>query len=205
MNTIKTIIKQRWYAFALWLLITVLLASWLFPWLARVTEDEKLTVFVGSYSADTSRLRQSLLSGQPEYIVKMDLYSAVLDDGLYDAFYTTYGLSYADVLVLPQQAAEKIVSAENGNLADFFSVIPQGFFDRDEWEYYSADGADFGIKIFDSATDKAFCSLIDFSKDGREKQDYYIFFNKDSVHLGGMKEGAERNGAITIAELLMNI
>lgn len=205
MDSVKKIIKERWYAFALWLLLTVLLASWLFPWLTRVSNTEKLTVFVGSYSPNTNTLRQRLEDSKPEYLVKLDLYSASLDDGLYDAFYTTYGLSYADVLVIPQQAVEKIISSENGTLSDYFAVIPQGFFSNEEWTYYSADGENYGIRIYDSALDKAYCSLIDFTKDGKEKQDYYIFFKKDSAHLGGMTEGGERGGAVAIAELLMGI
>ena len=205
MNTVKRIIRERWYAFAAWLLITVLLASWLFPWLTRISPEEKLTVFVGSYSQDTGELRQVLERNKPEELVELNVYSGALDDGLYDAFYTTYGLSYADVMVVPRQAVEEIVSSENGNLSDFFTVIPLGFFPNADWTYYSAGGEHYGIRIYDSQTGKGFCSLIDFTKDGKENQDYYIFFNKDSVHLGGMREGGATDAAVAIAELLMSI
>lgn len=205
MSDVKKIIMEHWYVFVLWLLATLLLASWLFPWLTHVSREEKLSVFVGSYTMDTGELRDKLENGKPESLLELDVYSAALDDGLYDAFYTTYGLSYADVMVVPRQAVEKIASSENGNLADFFAVIPQETFSDKDWSYYSVGDANYGIRIYDSEMGQSFCSLIDFTKDSKEKQDYYILFNKDSVHLGGISEGGKTDCAVKIAELLMKL
>ena len=105
--------------------------------------------------------------------------------------------SYCPKAILVKRVAQ-------GILQRYLPHIRGGF---ENLGYYTTDdGKAYGIKIYDKQTDEKAISSINYVAEGKEKENFYLLFNKKSVHLSDLSDEGKKSdmdGAIEIAKRLL--
>lgn len=182
-------LASKWYIYLLWAAFAVLLWGWIFGLVTRPSEKQKLTLFVGANSCEQAVFSDLLDKNKPEYIVRSRLDFYREDDFNFSMFLTVKSPE-TDLFVLSYETLEEIGTDR------FLS------FNADEGRKLFGDGAQFlvkngaavGIKVYDK-TEKKGCAAEYIGYGGC---DYYMLFNKNSPHTGGLG-GVETDAAIRIA------
>ena len=133
-------------------------------------------------------------------MVEVNAYS--VNDGMFNTFLSVFGYEVGDILILPESYLSKEGCA--GYYAEISEAYQAVF---ENLGYYTTDdGKAYGIKIYDKVTDQSAISSINYVYEGKEKEDFYLLFNKKSVHLSDLSDAdkkSEMNGAIEIAKRLL--
>ena len=182
MRFLKNVFSQmhRW---VLWALISVMFWAWVFTWVNDTSPAKKVTLYAQVDVCEDEALAQKLAESRPEGIrmVKVHPFSyAMFDDG---------DLQGADLYIVRASEIETFLQD--------FAPIGEEDWDFGERELYRADGIPYGVKIYDAASGEGAASEY-LRYDPRE--DYYLFFNAASLHLGD-GDGA----ALQLAELLLKL
>lgn len=198
-NVLNKIGKDLW-AYVLCIFVVIMLWSWIFSLLTQIKTEEKVSVFIGSNSAVFEKVEE-LNEDRPEYLKTVEVHAYYLNDGMFGTFLNVFGLEMGDILILP----ERYLSEENCLV--YYTEISATY--QAEFEnlgYYTTDdGKAYGIKIHDKETHQSAIDCIDFGE-GESEENYYIVFNKKSVHLSDLSDASKRsemNGAIEIAKRLL--
>lgn len=181
---------SKWGVFAAWAAVALIFWSWAAEMLTRPSSEETLGVFVCSQSCDQGALVSALQEKRPEYVVQMNFRWVGEDDDLFSVYYDAFAVGESDLIVMPQSRLNEY------SYVDFFELDVQAValtFGRDFEYYRTQEGAAYGIKI------DAQASLGAQPADG---ESYYLFFNKNSLHLGGWN-GSARSGALALAEVFL--
>lgn len=173
------------HRYVLWLLISVFLCAAVFVLAADAPRDKKVTVFIDAEVNDRL-LEYELIKELPEGIrtVKVHPFS-------YSAFDTGAPLS-ADIYILTardlEENAEMMLPIREAGLGEDLVIDPSGL----------------GVLIYSSDTQSgSLRDYIDYTADG-DTQSFYLCFNKDSVHLGGIN-GSKDGAAIEIARKMISL
>ena len=69
-----------------------------------------------------------------------------------------------------------------------------------EVEFYYRNGVAYGIKIYDGDAKEGIADeYVDYCKDG-EEENAYLFFGRDSLHIGDFNEKSRDDSALVILE-----
>lgn len=182
MRFLKNVFSQmhRW---VLWALISVMFWAWIYTFVNDTTPARKLTLYAQVDLCEDEALTRELEKSLPSGIkmVKVHPFSyAMFDDG---------DLQGADLYVVRSSEAERF-------LEDFAPLEETGFVSG-ERELYRSGGRAYGVKIFDAASGEGAAKEYFFYG---TQEDYYLFFNADSLHLED-GDGA----ALWLAETLLNL
>lgn len=197
-QVIHKIEKDLWIYIAC-VMVVVFAYSWIFGYLTTVKTEEKITVFIGSNSATFEKTEQ-LNEVRPDYLKVVEVRAYALSDSTYDTCLTIFGYEMGDILILPESNLKEETCGER--YAEI-SADYQSKFDNLGW--YEVDGKVYGIKIHDKQSHQSLIDCLDYGKEDDE-QDYYLLFNKNSVHIGDLSDASainERNGALAIASELL--
>lgn len=197
-QVIHKIEKDIWIYIAS-VMVVVFAYSWIFGYLTTVKTEEKITVFIGSNSA-TFEKAEYLNGARPDYLKMVEVRAYALSDSVYDTCLTIFGYETGDILLLPESNLNEQTCVD---CYAEISVDYQSKFEHLGW--YVVDGKVYGIKIHDKQSHESLIDCLDYGKDDDE-QDYYLLFNKNSVHIGDLSDASainERNGALVIASMLL--
>lgn len=217
---IKKIEKNFWFYIA-WLLLAVIVWDWIFGLLTRLKPIEKVSVFIGCYS-ETFEREEELNESRPAYLKGLE-FNVFPNDEIYFSIRLEYhGLEEGDILILSESRAKDYY-------AQYFSPISEKY--QTEISnlgfYTDEDGTVYGLKVYDKETKESLISCLDFVKSSGEdeeaqtdsaldsteentdeEENFYLFFNKNSLHLSDLAEEekvSERNGAITVAQRIVSL
>ena len=182
MRTLKNIWSQM-HRFVFWALISAVFWSWVFTLVTDTTPERKVTVYLQVESCRDRELSVKLEESRPEGIrmVKVHPFSYAL--------FGDTDLANADVYVMRETDAEQMLDA--------FAPLDGEAWDTGGRELYRRDGKLYGVKAFDAASGAgAAADYLDYPPG----EDYYLFFNVSSPHLGS-GDGA----ALRIAEELLKL
>lgn len=182
---------SKWYVFVVWAVLMGILGHYVTAMIVRPSPDEKISVFVCSESCDQIRLVENLQDARPSYVKQMDFKWVDPKDSLFSIYYDAFAVDGGDLIVLPESKLNEY------SYVDFFELdaveVEQRF--GQSFEYYRTDdGKIYGIKI---DAEKSLGKQPDNST-----QIYYLFFNKNSFHLGEWKE-SPRAGAVILAQVFL--
>lgn len=194
---LRKIGKDIW-AYIACVLVAIFIWSWAFGYLTKIKPEEKLGVFIGSYSVNFDQA-DYLNENRPEYLKVVQVNAYSVSNGMFYTYLSVFGYTEGDILILP----ESYISAEN--CASLYAEISESY--KSQFEhlgFYEIEGKVYGIKIHDKEAHESVIEGIDFG-DGEKEENYYLLFNKDSVHLSDLSGGekTERNGAIEIAKRML--
>lgn len=197
-QVIRKIEKDMWIYIAC-VMVVVFAYSWIFGYLTTVKTEEKITVFIGCNTVTFDKTEQ-LNESRPEYLKTVEVRSYALSDSMVDTCLSIFGYETGDILILP----ESKLKAET--CTEYYAEISadyQSEFDNLGW--YEVDGKVYGIKIHDKESHQSAVNCLDYGE-GDDEQDYYLLFNKKSVHISDLSDASaknDRNGALVIAKELL--
>ena len=191
MKIIKNILS-KFYLYILWAMLALMFVGWIFTFITDTVPKYKVTVYADVAQVDEIELRVELEKNKPDNIrmVKVHTFS-------YVAFSST-AIADGDIYLIKQSDIDDYIAS--------FCPLSAELCDRyaERGIYYNEEGVAYGIKVYDK-TSSTGCATgyIDYSPVAdAEAEDYYLFFNKDSLHGGALTE-VESDAAITIANALL--
>lgn len=207
-EVLKKIGRDIWAYFAC-ILFVILAWSWVFSYLTMIKTEEKVSVFIGSYSTSFEKTAD-LNENKPEYLKLVEVNAYSLKDDMFATYLSVFGLEMGDILILPESKLGK-ESEEIANVcARYFapvSVSYQAEFSNLGFYTAGTEAKAYGIKVHDKETHKSLISCLNFGE-GEEEENYYLFFNKKSVHLSDLSDSGQKtdmNGAIEVAKRLLSL
>lgn len=200
-DTMKTILSRTWFLYVLWALVSGTVAPWIISLVNAPSSSEKVQLFLSGYSYDDEKLNNALSSAKPAYLREISFRFGVPGDVKFASLYDGYARSSADIIILP---AESVNS--NKCQYDFLRLDKETALKTfGPVTIYEDSGYSYGLKVYDSQSHTGWASsCISYSKEVVDEQDYYLFFNRSSVHTGALG-GKEKDGAIEIALALQKL
>ena len=189
-------IFSRLHEYVLWLLVSVLLWSWIFTLVTDAPADRKVVVFADVYAVEDTALAVELETALPDGIRMVQVHPFSY------AMFSDSALLAADIYIVRADDAAGWV--------DSFAPLDTVAFDPGGAAICDIGGVACGVSV-----DGAASSYITYAAPGGDGtggagtdgngadeygNDYYLFFNRDSVHTGKTD-----TAAIAVAEHLLSL
>ncbi len=192
MNKFFGKIKEWWYLYLAFLILIPIGVSYLTYVVNLPRNEETISIFIASCSTNVKELRAELEEEKPQYLRQISIKSYVYDDKDFSQYYNYFGCQDVDIVVLPES---KISS---GTVLSNYKKLDASL-ESDAASYYYPEGSSsaYGKLIHKKGEENG---LITY-KDDNHDEDYYLFYGKNSLHLGEMS-GTNWNTALTFAEII---
>ena len=188
MKVIRNIVSQL-HIYIIWLILSALIWGWIFTFITDTVPSKKVTIFTDTYACRDTELAVRLEEDRPQGIkmIKVHPFSyAMFDDSV---------LLNADIYIIKKEDIETYMSS----FCAIDGAVPQ------ETEAFYLDGKAYGLKVYDATTGVGVAlDYLTYTAEGTLDQDYYLFFNKNSVHIKSLN-GSTDDAALAVAERLMHI
>ena len=203
MNPVLTVLKS-FHRYLLWLLISVFLWAWLFMLVSDAPKEKKVSVYYNAPDASDSEMSIELEKELPDGIKQIDVYP------FSHAAFDTAAPEDADIYIVSESDLASVI--------DQLQPIPS----RGEDDYVK-DGLVYGWRIY--SMDLSAGSALEYIRYSGEKnvpegavpdpdapgsilyrddENYYLCFNKDSIHLGEWNGSAD-GAALSVAERIFTL
>ncbi len=197
-NFFEKIGKNVW-VYVAWIAVVCVLWTAVFGMITRVREEEKIIVFIGTRSQTFDKYTE-LKEACPGYVLELEVNVHSVAEKNFSQSLSVFGIGESDVLILSesylQNESSAILYAEIS--AELCELLPN-------LGTFTSNGTVCGLKIHDKDTHESVVSCLDFGT-GDTEENYYLVFNKKSLHLGELSsEATERNGAIVVAGRLLSL
>ena len=177
---IKRILGNR-YRYILWALLSAVFWAWIFILLFSARPAKKVVLYADLPDLDRNALSIELEREKPEGIKIVD--TAVFDDMMFNQVEVLSG----DLFLIPDSKVGEYLAS--------FAPIDRADFPGET--FYESDGEADGILVYDEETGlKTGGDLIFYIPQER----CWLFFNKDSQHIGGRDDAA-----IAVARHFLNL
>ncbi|MGM9608878.1 MAG: hypothetical protein ACI3XE_01485 [Eubacteriales bacterium] len=192
MKVLKNIFS-KFYLYLLWAMIAAMLWGWIFSFVTNTTPSKKVTVFINTYACSDTDLAVELEKDKPENIKMIKVHP--FSFSLFDSSTFVNG----DIYIIKSSEIETY-------LPSFCPLNEQFRVENPLYEYYyGEDGTAWGIKVYDAATSTGVATeYLTYTVEGAPQEDYYLFFNADSIHIGALN-GSPSDAALTVAENLIGM
>ena len=199
-KTLHNVGKHLWVYFV-WIVVMCFLWTWIFGLITRVSEQEKVSVFIGSFS-DSFEKYEELEQARPQYIKEIELNVYNIDGPYFADFLSVFGWKDADMLILAEsKIAENTIVALYAPISfEYCDLLPAlGLLEK--------DGVVYGLKVHDKSSHESLITCLNYGVDETE-ENYYLLFNNKSLHLGNLSSSSnsiEKNGAVVVAQRLLSL
>jgi len=199
-KTLRNIGKNSWI-YLVWIVAMCLLWTWVFGLITRVSEQEKVSVFIGTFS-DSFEKYEALDQARPQYIKEIELNVYNVGGPYFADFLSVFGWKEADILILPESkiAENTIVALYAPISSEYCDLLPElGLLEK--------DGVVYGLKVHDKQSHESLITCLNYGVDETE-ENYYLLFNNKSLHLGNLSSPSnpiDKNGAVVIAQRLLSL
>ncbi len=204
MKTWQSKIRKHTIYYLSWFIVMVLFWIWVFGFLTRIPAEEKISVFIGTFSRKFDSYED--LNDKdylPEYLKTVEVNLRQIEEDSFFAMLEVFGYKEADILILPEseiKACEHYYSSITKQVQKEFEQIGC------DLGWYQEKDVTYGIRIYDSKTEEQLISCLDYKGDGSVKEDFYLLFNVNSLHLGTMsEENYEMDAAYVVAKRLLQL
>ena len=200
-------IARNWFFYVLWIVIVVFAWEGIFAYLTKYKDEESVYCFFGVENVSTDALYDDLNRAKPEYVKNVDITARSSRTDGFDLLFYTDGRQNGDVFVLPDSFCEPSTMRSCFYPMDR-SVVEELFGKETDCGIAVIEDKVYGIKVYDKNTDTAIASeYFDYAytdSDGVKQAvgDYYLFFGKNSLHLGRLS-GSKLDGAIVFAKVIL--
>lgn len=194
-------LTERWYVYVLWAVFAVITCIWIFSMVTSAGKAKKITVFVSGYECNVKGLHDKLSEELPQGIEEIAVRYALVSDVNYGVYYSTVALVDSDIIILPES---RVFGDDcEAKFCALSLALAREYFGENE--YYFVGGNAYGIRVYDKTTGSGACKdYITYSRAGNAEENYWLFFNKSSMHLGEFA-GSESNSAVTVAKRLLSL
>ena len=173
----------------LWLMFSIFLWGFVFNLITDAPREQKITLCVDAETPGAAQLAVILEEklGDKVRMVKVRPFDYAMFD--------TGTLTKGDLFIVPASHAKTYL--------EWFSTLPEEL--RDQGLLLEIGGEAYGICAYNAAADSGIAKdCIQYVSPDREKEDFYLFFGKESVHLPG-NENAVDGTALDAAQILFDL
>lgn len=161
----------------------------IFDTLSKPRLQNKIQVLIGADVKNKKGFDEYFLDACNDDIYTVDSTFLDASQNLFTSYYSTT-IDSLDLSILPSSLFDKNIF----NISKYFSLSEELLKDKTgltDFSYFSKDEKNYGIKIYDKATKKGYLKdYIDYSDD-----DYYLFINKSSYHVGELNKKNDTSNA----------
>lgn len=193
----KTHINLNWKYYILGIIASFLLSLTAITIASYPTKKEKVAIFLTCYKTE-GNIKEYFDSIKPEYLETIELNIKHKEDTYYGTVIKGYRKT-ADIMIIPESKINYIITKNCLVLSDdIMNELSDKTFD-----YYSFQDVKYGIKIYSKDTNEGILKdYVVFNKEGSE-EDYYLFININSMHLGELNN-SKYDGAVIILKEILN-
>lgn len=190
-------LSTNWHIYLIYAIIAIFIWSYAVVLFTKDKPKEVVTMWILSYGINEEELVNKLESSKPEYLKHVRVNFVDRNDQFANIKYQGLGID-CDIVILPE-------SYINGTstLASFINLDTEFIKNNiGDVEFYNIESRTFGIKIFDKTSDDD--ELIKYKDDSDETEDdnYYVFLNKKSLHMGSLNN-SNFDGGIDVLRMLL--
>lgn len=194
-KSFKNHISGYWFLYVIAAVISAILWSTVVIFWTKDKKEEVVTVWIMAYDAKVGELTSELEKEKPEYLKHVRLTFNDYENELTKISFDGLGSNY-DLAILPESFLSKV--AIERMYVQLDNVIIDTILG--EQTYWQTNEYNYGIEIFNKSNDDN--GLITYTKEGIEPENYYIFINKNSLHMGEINNSKYDGGLSVIKTLL---
>ena len=186
--------KRKWVIYLFIAILLIIFACFALDIVARVEPEDKVMIFMTCEGHD-ERIVDILNEDTPENIKKVEIGFFSPNETFYAPYFSTFGKD-AEIVTLTQKFSDMC------DCKSYFAPLDEEMMlaRYGEVEFYRQDGVAYGIKIYDADSKGGMADkYIDYYGRG-EEENAYLFFGKDSLHIGDLYENSTDEGALVILE-----
>ena len=185
-----------------WLIYLISLVLIFTFWLAVIDEvvavkpGEKIGIFLGTYGVYQTVAEEI---EKPTGVEEIGIFDANINEDYYFVIFAAYASNndFDFSIVNEKQFRESDIQYYQPLNRELITAY---FGER---EYFTLNDNIYGIKIYDGETGEGILTdYVSYSSDGAA-EDYYLFFHKNSIHIGGLNNSAD-DKAIQLIQNLIN-
>lgn len=181
---IKKILRS-WHRYLLCALLSVIFWAWIFTLLFHAPAKRKIVLYAALPVIDGNGLSMVLEEDLPKGIRRVD--AGTVENAIFNQDEVLNG----DLFIISEADAEQLVVS--------FAKIDRAAFPGET--FYESDGNAYGILVYDEDSGLRVAGDNVFYV---PHQRFYLFFNKDSKHIGEWN-GSPDDAAITVAQHLLTL
>lgn len=160
----------------LWLMFSIFLWGFVFNLITDAPAAQKIALYVDAETPGATRLAvrlEEMLGGKARMVKVRPFTYAMFGSG---------ALIGADLFIVPASHVETYL--------DWFAPVPENL--RAQNGLLEIGGVPLGLPAYSAAADAGIArDCIDYAGPAGEREDYYLFFGKASVHLPGNENAAD--------------
>ncbi len=194
-ESFQTHLATHWYIYLFYALIAIFLWTYAVTLVTRDKPKEVVTIWIMTYDIELAEFTEALENNRPEYLKHIRVNFEDRTAPYVDIKYQGIGVDN-DIVILPESFVAK------GSAAYGYQVLHKEYLESimPGLEYYTIDDNAYGIKIFDK--DDTDDGLIKYTNETDEKENYYLFINKKSLHMGKINN-SQYDGGIKVLRMLL--
>jgi hypothetical protein len=160
-----------------------------------VKPGEKIGIFLGTYGIYQSVAEEI---EKPQGIEEIEIFDANINEDYYFVIFSAYASNndFDFSIINEKQFRESDIqyyqSLNKDLLTEYFG----------ETEYFTLNDNIYGIKIYDGETGEGILSDYVSYCTNDVAEDYYLFFHKNSIHIGGLNNSADDKAIQLIQNLI---
>lgn len=178
-------IFRNWYRYILWALLSAIFWAWLIMLSADAVPAKKVVLLADLPELENNGLEIALEKDKPDGIRFVE--TGRFENVIFDATQVLHG----DLYLIPDSDTEEYLAS--------FSEIDRTLFPGQT--FYESDGKAYGILLYDEAQGLSLGGTYIRYIPGER---CWLFFNKDSLHIGAWN-GSKDDAAIKVAQNLLQL
>ena len=195
-NNLKEALKRQTIFYLLIIVFSILLPSFTLNYISRPKKEHLFTAFISSYTTDREKIDGLFEKNKPDYVNKITINLFSNDDPNFNIYYSSFGLKHSDLIIIPESRIN------NPDIVTYYCSLSENIIDNYNFSnFYTIDDVSYGVKLNNGNNDIG--DLLTLSKEGMEEENYYMFLNKNSYHIGELGK-TKYETAFTYMALLMN-
>lgn len=175
----KDIIKSQWLIYLLVIIASFVVSFLSLNFAATPKGEHAFSLFLASYSNNNTKLQDYMNENKPSYVDKISVNSFRNDDENLPIYLSSVGFKHSDLIIIP----ESRIKTED--VATYCAKIDETIIEKYQFSnFYYVKESPYGVKLYD--LDNQIDELITFGNGQAEAENYYMFFRKNSYHIGKM-------------------
>ena len=173
--SLKRALTRYWPAYALLLVAMPVLSYLVVEQIQKPKNEETISIFIASCSADARYVKEKLASSKPSYLLEINLYSYSYLESTFSSYYQANGKLDADLIILPESKIDDAALIAYYAPLDAAHCSSTDYLTKESSTHYGML-----VRSIGEAN-----SLLTFT-DSAHDENYYAFFGKSSLHAGSI-------------------
>ena len=190
-------VKLKWKYYLLGILVSFVVSLITITTSSAPTRKEKISIFLSCYKTDYT-FNDYIESIKPDYLEIIEVRSIHKNDLYYGTIIKGMRKT-VDLFIVPESKIDYIITKNCLELTD--NMIDD--LTDNNYDYYSVDGINYGLKIYNKDNHQGILEDIVYFDSGELEEDYYLFINNKSYHMGDYNN-SKYDGLVNVLKEILN-